>query len=128
MSTAVVGTSGWGYPSWQPGFYPAGINRSEFLAYYAAQLATVELNATKYRLPSEDQFRTWAALARPRSAANSSERPTNTGLDRRLAMPPMIDDRRHAPPRSRRGVTTGLTPQMGRSEEMRIGVHRREGG
>jgi uncharacterized protein YecE (DUF72 family) len=57
----LVGTSGWGYPSWQPGFYPAGLDRSEFLAFYAARLPAVELNATKYRLPSEEQFRTWAA-------------------------------------------------------------------
>jgi uncharacterized protein YecE (DUF72 family) len=56
-----VGTSGWGYPSWQPGFYPAGLDRAEYLAFYAQQLDTVELNATKYRLPSEDQFRSWAA-------------------------------------------------------------------
>ena len=56
-----VGTSGWGYPSWQPGFYPAGLERSSFLAFYAEHLQAVELNATKYRLPSEDQFRSWAA-------------------------------------------------------------------
>jgi uncharacterized protein YecE (DUF72 family) len=57
----LVGTSGWGYPSWQPGFYPAGLDRSEFLGFYASQLPAVELNATKYRLPSEEQFRTWAS-------------------------------------------------------------------
>lgn len=60
MSRVRVGTSGWGYPSWQPGFYPAGLDRSEFLAFYAQHLDTVELNATKYRLPSEEQFRSWA--------------------------------------------------------------------
>ena len=38
MSRALVGTSGWGYPSWQPGFYPAGTDRSEYLSFYAAQL------------------------------------------------------------------------------------------
>lgn len=57
----LVGTSGWGYPSWQPGFYPAGLDHSEFLSFYATRLSVVELNATKYRLPSEEQFRTWAA-------------------------------------------------------------------
>ena len=31
VSRPLVGTSGWGYPSWQPGFYPAGLDRSEFL-------------------------------------------------------------------------------------------------
>ncbi len=56
-----VGTSGWGYPSWQPGFYPAGLDRSSFLGFYAEHLHAVELNATKYRLPSEGQFRSWAA-------------------------------------------------------------------
>ena len=27
VSRPLVGTSGWGYPSWQPGFYPAGLDR-----------------------------------------------------------------------------------------------------
>ena len=61
MTSLHVGTSGWGYPSWQPGFYPAGIDRADYLSFYAQHLDTVELNATKYRLPSEDQFRSWAA-------------------------------------------------------------------
>ena len=61
MTSLHVGTSGWGYPSWQPGFYPAGIDRADYLAFYAQYLDTVELNTTKYRLPSEDQFRAWAA-------------------------------------------------------------------
>jgi uncharacterized protein YecE (DUF72 family) len=60
VSAARVGTSGWSYPSWQPGFYPAGIDRSAFLSFYAERFAAVELNATKYRLPSEAQFRRWA--------------------------------------------------------------------
>jgi uncharacterized protein YecE (DUF72 family) len=55
-----VGTSGWSYPSWKPGFYPAGLDPSEFLTYYAERFTTVELNTTGYRLPSEDQFRRWA--------------------------------------------------------------------
>jgi uncharacterized protein YecE (DUF72 family) len=61
VSRVRVGTSGWGYPSWQPGFYPAGLDRGAFLSFYATRLGTVELNATKYRLPSEEQFRSWAA-------------------------------------------------------------------
>jgi len=58
-----VGTSGWSYPSWRPGFYPAGLDPSEFLAYYAGRFATVELNTTGYRLPAEEQFRRWAEQA-----------------------------------------------------------------
>jgi len=58
-----VGTSGWSYPTWRPGFYPAGLDPSEFLAFYAGRFSTVELNTTGYRLPAEDQFRRWAAQA-----------------------------------------------------------------
>jgi uncharacterized protein YecE (DUF72 family) len=56
-----IGTSGWSYPSWRPGFYPDGLQPAEFLGYYAERFDTVELNSTGYRLPSADQFRRWAA-------------------------------------------------------------------
>ena len=58
-----VGTSGWSYPTWRPGFYPAGLDPSGFLAFYAGRLSTVELNTTGYRLPAEEQFRRWAEQA-----------------------------------------------------------------
>jgi uncharacterized protein YecE (DUF72 family) len=54
-----VGTSGWSYPSWRPGFYPADADPSQFLAHYARQFDTVELNTTGYRLPAEEQFHRW---------------------------------------------------------------------
>jgi len=55
-----VGTSGWSYPSWRPGFYPAGTDPASFLAFYVERFPTVELNTTGYRLPAEDQFTRWA--------------------------------------------------------------------
>jgi uncharacterized protein YecE (DUF72 family) len=55
-----VGTSGWSYPSWRPGFYPEGTRPEEFLRFYAGRFDTVELNTTGYRLPAEEQFRRWA--------------------------------------------------------------------
>jgi uncharacterized protein YecE (DUF72 family) len=55
-----VGTSGWSYPSWKPGFYPAGTDPKEFLRFYAERFSTVELNTTGYRIPGEEQFRRWA--------------------------------------------------------------------
>ena len=61
VTRLLAGTSGWSYPSWQPGFYPAGLDRSAFLSFYAGRLDAVELNATKYRLPSQAQFESWAA-------------------------------------------------------------------
>jgi uncharacterized protein YecE (DUF72 family) len=60
LERAHVGTSGWAYPSWKPGFYPAGTDGADFLAYYASRFDTVELNTTGYRLPGEEQFRRWA--------------------------------------------------------------------
>jgi uncharacterized protein YecE (DUF72 family) len=60
-----VGTSGWSYPSWKPGFYPAGTDSKEFLAYYARRFSTVELNTTGYRLPAEEQFARWAEQTPP---------------------------------------------------------------
>jgi uncharacterized protein YecE (DUF72 family) len=60
-----VGTSGWAYSSWKPGFYPAGLPSGEFLAHYAARFQTVELNTTGYRLPSEAQMRRWAERTPP---------------------------------------------------------------
>ena len=82
MSGPHIGTSGWGYPSWQPGFYPPGLDRSAFLSFYAEHLDTVELNATKYRLPSEEQFRSWAAQV-PDGFRFAVKAPD--GVERRLA-------------------------------------------
>ena len=56
----LVGVSGWSYPSWKPGFYPAGTDARDFLGFYAERFRTVELNTTGYRLPAEEQFRRWA--------------------------------------------------------------------
>jgi uncharacterized protein YecE (DUF72 family) len=58
---AFVGTSGWSYLSWKPGFYPPQLKPREFLRFYAARFPTVELNTTGYRLPAEEQFARWAA-------------------------------------------------------------------
>jgi uncharacterized protein YecE (DUF72 family) len=60
LARVSVGTSGWSYPSWRPGFYPAGLDPSEFLRFYSERFTTVELNTTGYRLPSEEQFARWA--------------------------------------------------------------------
>jgi uncharacterized protein YecE (DUF72 family) len=60
-----VGTSGWSYPSWKPGFYPADAKPTDFLRFYAERLPTVELNTTGYRLPAEQQFERWAAATPP---------------------------------------------------------------
>jgi uncharacterized protein YecE (DUF72 family) len=58
--TAYVGASGFSYPSWKPGFYPAEAKPDEFLRRYAERLPSVELNTTGYRLPAEGHFERWA--------------------------------------------------------------------
>jgi uncharacterized protein YecE (DUF72 family) len=60
-----VGTSGWSYPSWKPGFYPADTDSKAFLGFYAERFSTVELNTTGYRLPGEGQFERWAEQTPP---------------------------------------------------------------
>ena len=60
-----VGTSGWSYPTWKPGFYPADARPPDFLRHYAERFATVELNTTGYRLPREELFERWAEQTPP---------------------------------------------------------------
>jgi uncharacterized protein YecE (DUF72 family) len=60
-----VGTSGWSYPTWRPGFYPAGTKPADFLRFYAEQFPSVELNTTGYRLPREELFERWAEQTPP---------------------------------------------------------------
>jgi uncharacterized protein YecE (DUF72 family) len=76
-----VGTSGFSYPSWRGGFYPADAKPAEFLRHYAQRLPTVELNSTFYQLPSEEQFERWAAETPPhfRFAVTMSRRATGRG-------------------------------------------------
>ena len=63
LARVSVGTSGWSYPTWRPGFYPAGLDPKAFLGFYAERFRTVELNTTGYRMPGVEQFRRWAEQA-----------------------------------------------------------------
>ena len=54
-----IGTSGWAYPSWKPGFYPQAIPQKKFLEYYATQLNSVEVNYTFRQLPTESMLVGW---------------------------------------------------------------------
>ena len=54
-----VGTSGWAYPEWQPGFYPAGLPRRRWLEHLSTVLGACEVNATFYRLQPDDVVRRW---------------------------------------------------------------------
>ncbi len=54
-----IGTSGWQYRHWRPGFY-AGVPSRRWLAHYTEHFATVELNGSFYRLPDRSRFELWA--------------------------------------------------------------------
>ncbi|MGB2875281.1 MAG: DUF72 domain-containing protein [Gaiellaceae bacterium] len=76
-----VGTSGFSYASWRGAFYPEGAKPLDFLRLYSERLPSVELNATFYRLPSEEQLRTWSERTPPgfRFAVKMSRRITHFG-------------------------------------------------
>jgi uncharacterized protein YecE (DUF72 family) len=65
VTRAHVGTSGFSYPTWRGGFYPAGAKPADFLHLYAERLPSVELNSTGYRLPAPEQFERWAEATPP---------------------------------------------------------------
>ena len=54
-----LGTSGWAYPSWKPGFYPKDVPSRAFLQFYASRLTSVEVNYSFRKLPSAAQLSGW---------------------------------------------------------------------
>src|ERR1700733_3034946 len=50
---AFIGTSGWTYSSWKPGFYPQALRQRRFWEYKRSQLNSVEVNYTFRWLPTE---------------------------------------------------------------------------
>ena len=59
MPQLFIGTSGWAYPSWKPGFYPEKLAQTKFLTYYASQLNIVEVNLTFRQLLKETTAQKW---------------------------------------------------------------------
>jgi uncharacterized protein YecE (DUF72 family) len=65
MATLYAGTSGFAYPAWKPGFYPAKAPAKQFLKLSAERLNCVEINYTFRRLPSASTLENWVAQAAP---------------------------------------------------------------
>jgi uncharacterized protein YecE (DUF72 family) len=59
MATLYAGTSGFAYPAWKPGFYPAKTPANQFLKHYGARLNCVEINYTFRRLPAAATLANW---------------------------------------------------------------------
>jgi uncharacterized protein YecE (DUF72 family) len=59
MPQLFVGTSGFAYASWKPGFYPAKLPAKRFLQHYAGRLNSTEVNYTFRQLPKADTLKAW---------------------------------------------------------------------
>ncbi len=46
-----LGTSGFSYSDWADNFYPRGIQRRDWLSFYAREFNALELNSTYYAIP-----------------------------------------------------------------------------
>jgi uncharacterized protein YecE (DUF72 family) len=60
-----LGTSGWAYPTWKPGFYPADLSPKRFLHLYASRMNSVEVNYTFRAMPSAAVLDEWLAATPP---------------------------------------------------------------
>jgi uncharacterized protein YecE (DUF72 family) len=55
----LIGTAGFSYRDWRGPFYPPGLPERDWLAYYAREFPTLELNVTFYRIPSARTLAAW---------------------------------------------------------------------
>jgi uncharacterized protein YecE (DUF72 family) len=59
MTDLRIGCSGWSYKDWRGPFYPPGVKVKDQLAWYATRFSTAEINASFYRLPTENAVAAW---------------------------------------------------------------------
>jgi len=55
-----LGTSGFSYDDWVGRFYPPGMPKREWLAYYAREFRTCEVNSTYYAIPRPSNLKAMA--------------------------------------------------------------------
>ena len=54
-----IGTSGWSYKHWKDNFYPKGLKQADWLLFYTKNFSVSEINASFYRLPTEQTVINW---------------------------------------------------------------------
>jgi uncharacterized protein YecE (DUF72 family) len=79
-----VGTSGWAYRHWLGRFYPRRLPGREMLAFHSRRFATVEVNSTFYRAPTERTMDAWREQTPPGHRL-SLKMPRAITHDKRLA-------------------------------------------
>jgi len=87
-----VGTSGYGYRDWRPGFYPPEVAEEDYLAYYAERFTCCELTFTCYRMPEVEELERLLCQSAGRLTFSvvahrhlTHERETDMGSARRFA-------------------------------------------
>jgi uncharacterized protein YecE (DUF72 family) len=60
-----VGAPKWALPNWLDKVYPKGTKPGKFLDVYARNFNCIELNASYYHLPTEDQVHSWLEKTAP---------------------------------------------------------------
>ena len=61
MADIWVGLSGWSYANWRGAFYPPALPSREYLAFYAREFKTTEINSSFYHFPRPQTYERWAA-------------------------------------------------------------------
>ncbi len=59
MGEVRIGTSGWAYKDWNGPFYPDEVKAGDRLAYISRRFATLEINASFYRMPTDKAVANW---------------------------------------------------------------------
>jgi uncharacterized protein YecE (DUF72 family) len=65
MQNLYLGTIGWSYDFWKGKFYPNKTASKDYLAYYAQQFNTVEVDSTFYRIPAKTTVTNWKQQGTP---------------------------------------------------------------
>jgi uncharacterized protein YecE (DUF72 family) len=65
MGELRIGCSGWMYDDWRGVLYPPGVPKRRWLAIYADEFDTVEVNSTFYRLASPKAVEAWVRETPP---------------------------------------------------------------
>ncbi|MFL6486830.1 MAG: DUF72 domain-containing protein [Nitrososphaera sp.] len=81
-----VGCSGWSYDAWLGHFYPANLERKEFLNYYSQIFDFVEIDSSFYNAPNVFMTKRWASLT-PDNFRFTAKFPRYITHEKRLADP-----------------------------------------
>jgi uncharacterized protein YecE (DUF72 family) len=81
-----IGCSGWSYDAWLGHFYPANLDRKEFLKYYSQVFDFVEIDSSFYRPPNLFLTKRWASLT-PDDFRFTAKFPRSVTHEKRLAEP-----------------------------------------